>query len=71
MEWIWIPIPVSLPEDQDSNLKGMDSNPNSKKGQEGLLEEVDSNPHELDSNLDFSKFAWMVGLNLHLTDSNL
>ena len=39
----------------------MDSNPNSKKGQEGLFEEIDSNPYGLDSKLDSSKFAKMVG----------
>ena len=32
MEWIRIPIPVSLFEDQDPNLKGMDLNLESRKG---------------------------------------
>ena len=53
MEWIQIPILVSLPEDQDSNLdfrKG-------QEGQKGLLKEVDSNPYGLDANLDSNKFA--------------
>ena len=43
MKWIWIPILVSLLEDQDSNSKGMDSNLNFEKGQEALLEKLDSN----------------------------
>ena len=35
----------------------MDSNLDSKNGQEGLLEEVDSNPYGLDSNVGSNKFA--------------
>ena len=55
MEWIRIPIPVSLTEDKDSNPRRMDSNLDSKKGQKGLLEEVDSNPHATDSNPNSNK----------------
>ena len=57
IELIQIPIPVSLLENQDSNPKGMDSNLDSRNGQEGLFEEVDSNPHETNLNLDSSKLA--------------
>ena len=39
----------------------MNSNLSSKNGQEGLLEELDSNPYGLDSNLNFKKFAQTVG----------
>ena len=34
IKWIRIPIPISLPEDQDSNPKGMDPNLDSRKSQE-------------------------------------
>ena len=66
MEWIRILIPISLFEGQDLNLKGMDSNPDFRKGLEGLLKEVDSNPHETDLNLDSSKFAWIgwIGISI-------
>ena len=48
-------------EEGDSNLnsskfeKDQDSNLDSRKGQEGLLEEVDLNPCAIDSNLNSSK----------------
>ena len=43
MEWIRIPILVSLPIGQDLNPKGMDSNLDSKKDQEGLDFLIQSN----------------------------
>ena len=71
MEWIQIPIPITLFEDQDSNPKEMDSNLDSKKRSESLLEKVDSNPYEMASNLDSSKFAQTGWIRISVKQSQI
>ena len=54
MDCIWIPFPVSLAENLDSNphMEGFEYD--FQKESECLLEEVDSNPHTTDSNPNFN-----------------